>query len=135
MQRNAAVFLALATAMAATLYFGGPARLYAALQAGGATVQGVIVDVECRKSAQIRYRFPAQGHSYTGTVSSIEPCSQFKLGAPMPVVYLPTDPTQNFSGDPGQAYAGYVLVTALASLLMPAFATVAFIIWSRKRAS
>jgi hypothetical protein len=135
MRRSVAFFLVLAVTMAVTLYIRGPARLYAALQANGAPAQGIIVDIECRKSTQFFYRFPAQGRSYTGSGTSIEQCSQFKPGASVPVVYLVTDPTQNFSGDPFRAYRNYMLATAIGSLLLSAGATIALHLRKRGHAS
>ena len=125
MRRNAIIFIVLATVMAAALYAFGPARLYAALQTNGASVSGVIVEIRCKKSTEFVYSFTAQGRSYTGTGVSIEQCSQFKQGASVPVVYLVTDPTQNFSGDPARAFDNYVFATILASILLPGGVTIA----------
>ena len=128
------VFSVLAIIMAAALYIQGPARLYAALQANGTTAQGVIINVECRKSTRFFYSFLANSHSYTGSGVSIEPCSQFKPGDSIPVVYMASDPSKNFSGNPSDAYRAYILTTIIASLLLPGFATIAFHIWRQKHA-
>ncbi len=134
MQRSVVAFLILAVAMAVALYGLGPARLYAALQTNGATAQGVIVATWCGKKAEFKYSFSAEGHSYTGAGASIEECSKYKEGTLVPVVYLVTDPTQNFSGDPGRAYRNYVLVSGIASILLPGFVVLAFHLRKRRHA-
>jgi len=126
MPRSAIVFVVLTVAIPAALYFGGPARLYAALQTEGMRARGVVVTSSCSKHVEYLYSFTATGRSYTGTGSaSPDQCPRFKPGAMVPVAYLPGNPAQNFDGDPTAAYNDYLIVTALISLLAPGLITIA----------
>lgn len=125
MRRTALNFFALAVAMGAVLSITGPVRLYWALRANGVTIQGTITVVDCRKSTLFLYRFIAEGHSYTGSGTTIQECSKFKERTYVPVTYLATDPTQNFSGDPTRALINYALASLVACVLLPGAATIA----------
>jgi hypothetical protein len=125
MKINILTFVALSLGFAMALLAFGPADLYLKLQREGITTTGVIADIECQKSTMIRYSFFVQDHAYCGADTSIEQCSTFKLGTPVPIVYLNADPTRNYSGNPTQALNNYLFVTFLASILLPGGATIA----------
>jgi len=125
MKINILTFIALSLAFAIALLVSGPAGLYLKLQREGITTTGAIADIECRKSTIVRYSFVVQDHVYNGADSNIEQCSTFKLGTPVPIVYLNADPTQNYSGNPTQALINYLFATFLASILLPGGATIA----------
>jgi len=135
MRRSVFIFAILTVAIAAALYWLGPAPMYASLQTNGAKASGIVFTSTCGKHVEYRYSFTAADHLYSGVGSaSPEQCPRFAPGAQVPVVYLPANPAQNFYGDPAMEYKNYLIGTAIVTLLGAGLITIALNIIRREHA-
>ena len=130
-----AAYAALAAVCALALYRFTNLREYAALSRDGVATRGVIVGTDCRMQQSYRYTFQAEGHWFSGVAAggTAQPCEALKPGDGIAVVYLPTDPTLNTSGDARQRRNSEALPGVAVTLLLPALALLRWRVSRRRR--
>lgn len=91
----------------------------------GVQAQGVVIEPDCGRHLSFSYQFPVAGAVYRGQSVS-EHCSSVRAGAPVMVHYLPTDPSVNTAGDPGELFRSNRGTMLLVALTAPAFLLLIF---------
>jgi len=88
---------------------------YYRLSHRGVSIQGIAGDR--RPHGQIAYSFTSNGHVYQGVgVASV---SDVLVGDPVPVTYLPEEPSTNCLGHPGERYSSEIPLVLVVSFLFP----------------
>ena len=130
-----AAYAALALICALVVYRFTNIREYAALSRDGVATRGVIVGTSCHTQQSYRYTFQAEGHWFNGAAkgSAPKPCEALQPGDIVDVVYLPSDPTRNTSGDARQRRNSEALPGVAVTLLLPALALLRWRVSRRRR--
>jgi uncharacterized protein DUF3592 len=116
-----------AAAFFAWLYLRPPLRLTLA----GTQTAAALTLVSCKTPPIVRYAFDADGRTYFGTASPAAfaiPCRDLQVGAQVPIVYLPTDPSRSagLAGLERAEWAG-AIITGVGFAIV--FAGIAALLW------
>ena len=142
--RYAVLFAATAAAIALWSFTSERAPMLAKLHDSGIWTQGEIGDSRCQKSLHFDYSFVVSGGHYSGVGTgpagccvdvSRSVCDQFATGHSIRIVYAADDPGSNFYSDPGVAYEGVLIGSAVCSALLALMTCIATFMLARNNKS
>jgi hypothetical protein len=124
--RIVTIFLSLSAVFAAIGMGFGSWRKLNSLSQSGVITTGEVVSTNCHSHGWFTYTYTINGKTYDGDGNdgASKACSDLVAGDEVSIVYLPSDPEQNASGDPAQFRDSVLFADVVISLFLSGFISV-----------